>query len=452
MKARAAAARAFMTSPGGTAYGAAVLTVSGNVYQAGQYSSFNHMTNVHAEQAALVLAVMADDPDVLALAVASTGIESVTRPCGVCRQVFAEHVARVGRDFEVLMACRNSDSYEVAQVSELLPFSWVSNQAGAIEQAPDIRGILSQSGSVPAGQPLQAGDHVVLRDGSIALVWDGAFEPDRALVKVKYIPTDGKLRKVPHSLAEPLQYQKEMHDFGQIRRARCGVGGAFVGEADITAVFKMLPLGGALGEPPGPLVNLLRDAGVDVSAVRVTGSRAIGLQRANSDWDLVVPLEVEPLSIVRDALATAVERGVLTVPPRSGTWKLLDRVFPGGREALLRSRRFVDTLLSGEVSIALIFVPPQSPDVCVGLDWQGVGRTLLYGQVVDAAKAVYKRAEYHLQDEEGLVRVTCYHKLANLLRSGDVISASGWLFRRGMERRLIQILPYPDRIIWWRVA
>jgi len=62
-----------LTSPGGTAYGAAVLTATGNVYQAGQYSSFSHVTNVHAEQVALVLATMADDPDVLALAVASTG-------------------------------------------------------------------------------------------------------------------------------------------------------------------------------------------------------------------------------------------------------------------------------------------------------------------------------------------------------------------------------------------
>jgi cytidine deaminase len=78
-EARAAAARAFLTSVGGTAYGAAVLTASGNIYKAGQYSSFNHVTNVHAEHVALVLATMGDDPDVLALAVASTGAEPITR-------------------------------------------------------------------------------------------------------------------------------------------------------------------------------------------------------------------------------------------------------------------------------------------------------------------------------------------------------------------------------------
>jgi hypothetical protein len=131
---------------------------------------------------------------------------------------------------------------------------------------------------------------------------------------------------------------------------------------------------------------------------------------------------------------------------------LLDRIFPGGREAALRGRRFTDTLLSGGASVALMFVPPQPQEVCVGPDWLAAGRTTLHGKVVDAANAAYKRAEYELLDEDGLVRVTCYHKTANLLRSGDVISACGWLVRRGEERRLIQILPQPDRILWWEVA
>lgn len=56
------------------------------------------------------------------------------------------------------------------------------------------------------------------------------------------------------------------------------------------------------------------------------------------------------------------------------------------------------------------------------------------------------------EDAEGAVAVTCYHKFANLLRAGDVIPVGGWLLRRGNERRLIQILPAPDRILWWEVA
>src|SRR5580692_6037144 len=92
--ARAATAKAFTTSPGGTCYGAAVLTRTGNTCTAGQYSSWNHVTNVHAEQGTLLIATMSDDPDVLALAVSSTSDDPVARPCGVCRQVMKEHADR----------------------------------------------------------------------------------------------------------------------------------------------------------------------------------------------------------------------------------------------------------------------------------------------------------------------------------------------------------------------
>jgi cytidine deaminase len=451
-QARAAAARAFLTSPGGTAYGAAVRTAAGTIYQAGQYSSFNHVTNVHAEQAVLVLATMADDPDVLALAVASTGSDPVTRPCGVCRQVLAEHAARVGRDFVVLMAHRHGDGYEAASVSELLPLGWSPGQQPAAGREVDMRGVLPQLGRALTDEPLRSGDHVALPDGCVAMVWDGAFEPGRMLVKIKYAPAEGGLRKLGHSFTEPLRYQKELHDRGWVRAAQCGVRATVIAAADVAAVFGALPLGGEVGQPPGPLVGILRDAGVDVASIRVSGSRAIGLQRADSDWDLVVPVAVGQLPTLRATLAAAVEQGTLAVPPQSGTWKLLDRLFPGGREAALRGRRFADTLLSGGASVALIFVPPQPAEVCVGPDWQAAGRAALHGKVVDADHAAYKRAEYDLQDDVGLVRVTCYHKTANLLRAGDVISVSGWLVRRGEARRLIQILPQPDRILWWEVA
>jgi len=450
--ARAAAARAFLTSPGGTAYGAAVLSAAGNLYQAGQYSSFNHVTNVHAEQVALILATMADDPDVLALAVASTGAESVTRPCGVCRQVLAEHAARTGRDFEVLMACRHSVGHDTARVSELLPLGWSPGQDAGAGEGADVRIAPPRTGSTPEREPFQTGDHVMLSDGAVALVWDGEFEPASTLVKLKYTSAEGGLRKMAHSFTESPSYQRELHDLGWSRPTQCGVRTAVVGAADVTAVFKAQRLGADVGEPPGPLMGILRDAGVDIAAVRVTGSRAIGLQHAGSDWDLVVPVEVVRLTAIREALAAAVEQGTLSVPPLSGTWKLLDRIFPGGREAVLRDRRFADSLLSGGASIALIFVPPEPQNICVGPDWAPAGRAVLHGVVRHASSAAYKRAEYDLDDAGGPVRVTCYHKTANLLRAGDVISVCGSLVRRGGERRLIQLLPQPDRILWWEVA
>jgi cytidine deaminase len=123
-EARAVTAKAFFTAPGSAADGAAVLSLAGKVYSAGQYSSWSHLTIIPAEQGALLLATMSDDADVLAIALASTSDEPVARPCGVCRQVMSEHAARTGRDFEVLMARRDGTGYERALVSELLPLPW----------------------------------------------------------------------------------------------------------------------------------------------------------------------------------------------------------------------------------------------------------------------------------------------------------------------------------------
>jgi cytidine deaminase len=450
--ARAAAGRAFLTSQRGTAYGAAVLTSSGQVYQAGQYSSFNHITNVHAEQAALLLATMAGDPDILALAVASTGAESVTRPCGICRQVLFEHATRTGRNFEVLMASRHNADYEVATVSDLLPLSWLPSHELLPRRGADVRCTLGRPSSAFQSETLQSGDHVVLVDGCVAIVWDGQFEPGRALVKLKYAPSESGLRKLSHSFTEPLFYQKELHDLGWNRAAKCGILASVVDGSEISTVLRTLQLGNDVGEPPGLLMQVLRDAGVEITAIRVTGSRALGLHRPHSDWDLVIPAEFNLIPKIRDALAKAIERGVLGIPPQSGTWKLVDQIFPGGHQAALRSRRFVDTVLSDVVSVALMFVPPQPQEDCVGLDWKVVGRKAVFGKVVDADRAAYKRAQYDIQDEDGIVHVTCFHKAANLLRTGDIISACGWLLRRGDERRLIQILPQPDRILWWHVA
>ncbi|MEZ6141691.1 MAG: hypothetical protein R3B84_14055 [Zavarzinella sp.] len=450
--ARAAAARAFLTNQSGTTYGAAVLTVLGKVYQAGQYSSFNHVTNIHAEQAVLLIATMADDPDVLALAIASNGTEPITRPCGICRQVLAEHSARVGRDFEVLMACRDSNSYETALVSELLPLGWSPGQNRTVVRDVDVRSVIPQQGLLHKNEVLEPGDHIILRDGCVAMVWDSLFEPAGTLVKLKYAPCEGKLRKVPHSFSDPLRYQKELHDLGWIRQAKCGIHAPVIGASEVSNVLKTLQLGKEIGEPPGPLISILRDVGVNVAGIRVTGSRAIGLQRADSDWDLIVPVDANQLPLIREKLAAAVESDMLTVPLLSGTWKLIDRIFPGGRHAALSDRRFADTLLSGGTAVALMFLPHQSNEFCVGHDWIISGRTVLHGKVLRASRAAYKRSEYELKDNKGVISIICFHKAANLLRVGDVVSVCGWIARRGNERRLIQILHQPDRILWWEVA
>ena len=82
-------------------YGAAVLTKTGNVYSAGQYSSFNHITSIHAEMGAILIATMNEDEDIEALALSSNNNEKVCS-CGVCLQFMKEHAARTGIDIKLI--------------------------------------------------------------------------------------------------------------------------------------------------------------------------------------------------------------------------------------------------------------------------------------------------------------------------------------------------------------
>lgn len=295
------------------------------------------------------------------------------------------------------------------------------------------------------------GDQVLLRDGSLSLVWDAVFRPGLALTKVKYAPPGpAGRRKLPHSFTDPLRYQQELHALGWDRDTGVGGRAAVVGPDDMLSVLPALPLA-ALPPVPGPVLTVLARAGVDPSSVRVTGSRAVGLQHAGSDRDLVVPADGPTVGRARTALLDAVGRGELAVPPASGNWRLLDRLFPGGRDAILRGRRYLDTVQSGGVSVALLFTG--AGGLCLDAGWRPAGRAALTGTVRDAAAAGLKRAGYVVDDERsGEVRVVCYHKSANLLRAGDVVTARGWLVRRGEDRLLVQLLPQPDGIAWLEAA
>lgn len=82
-------------------YGAAVLTESGTIYSAGQYSSYNHITSVHAEMGAIINATMNKEPRIKALALSCTKKDAV-RSCGICLQFIKEHANRTGIDIVLI--------------------------------------------------------------------------------------------------------------------------------------------------------------------------------------------------------------------------------------------------------------------------------------------------------------------------------------------------------------
>jgi hypothetical protein len=155
------------------------------------------------------------------------------------------------------------------------------------------------------------------------------------------------------------------------------------------------------------------------------------------------------LPVLREILFEALAAGELAIPTQSGTWKLLDQWFPGGRNALLTDRRFLDTFECQGTRVALLLVPPLPPAPLLTPDWQSLGRVLCQGQVVESARAGDKRAEDTLAAPAGPVEVVCYHKGANLLRTGDQVALAGWGLQRGKQRRILQILPVPDGITWY---
>lgn len=102
-------------------YGAAVLTTSGKIYSAGQYSSYNHITSIHAEMAAVILATMSGDSDILALALAAENVDKV-RSCGICLQFLKEHCLRTKIDMDILFV--DKGSIKTDKLSDLTGDFW----------------------------------------------------------------------------------------------------------------------------------------------------------------------------------------------------------------------------------------------------------------------------------------------------------------------------------------
>ena len=444
--ARSAVAKAFLTKDGGVCYGAAVLTSSGQIHGSGQYSSFNHSTNVHAEQGALVLAAMAGDADVLALAVASTGRDGVTRPCGVCRQVMLEHATRTGRDFLVLMA--SPGGWEESLVSELLPHAWVaSSQKSNLAEEGSGRPAPSGGRSHVSGETLQTGDHVRLRGGLLALVWDPNPWPGNLLVKLKYRDSGAAgWHKFFHAFSQPYSYEQELEHYAHLVGAPCGGRVAMARGRDIEEVFR-LALAPAL---PPVFAACLREAGIDLSAVSVTGSQTTGMADGTSDLDLVVRADVGQAASLRAHLAEALRKGELSVPASSGTWAVLSKLYPGGREAILDRSVFAETFEENGLTMALMLVPPGSQARVHGESARFGGLVSRSGVVVDATRALYKRAEFSLHcPAHGNVRVVSYHKAANLVCAGDQLAVRGWLVEDDAQPTLLQFHRHRENIIWF---
>lgn len=468
--ARAATATAFLTGDKGTRYGAAVRSAStGRIFAAGQYSSFNHSTNIHAEMNVLAHAAAAGEPDVDILAIASTSSGEAS-PCGVCRQVIMEHATRTGRDFDVVLTTPGARPVFLS-VSELLPRAW-HKPCG--HTSDDVRDFTDAEAVFVEPAPPRIGAEFVDTFGRpgaprcMALVWDHAFSPDAALVKFKYEKTaDGHWLKLPHAYTDSAAYLRYLVD------NRCG-DRVFQGLARLRIPDPRSRDGASpiLFKHPVPLSGemlrlcdgaLFAPAGIDAStSVFVTGSRMVGFATADSDWDLCVAATPEQIDAMRARVVALAGEGRVTFPDKSRSWKLLKASFPGasadGGARIHDERRYAETFRLDGIPISILFVRPDSGDgdFAFPASFAVAGRASICGRVVDASRAPYKRSESIVETlDHRRVRLLCYHKTANMLKAGDYISATGVLCRHGAEgvaggcrETLVLSAAAIDKLVW----
>lgn len=98
----------------GFSVGAALLSVSGNIYTGTNVESGAFAAGICAERAALATAVTAGDREFAAIAVASS--EGEAWPCGICRQALYEF----SPEMEVITGSRDEDLFS-EKLSDLLP-------------------------------------------------------------------------------------------------------------------------------------------------------------------------------------------------------------------------------------------------------------------------------------------------------------------------------------------
>ena len=296
----------------------------------------------------------------------------------------------------------------------------------------------------PSDDPSRLGDHAALDHGVIALVWDPHFHDDLILGKLKYVATaSSRAEKLSHSLTESSAYRAERRQLGWDRPTPFGGSAAVFHSAEVGGWYRRRPVAEST-VLPAPLVAALENTGIPSENVWITGSRALGVDRPDSDLDLVVEAAPDAARALRRALIDLRARGETAVPESSGTWKLLDRWFPGGIASILASGRFFETFRAGDVTVAVIFGRPSSDEV---VDWMGLvraGRADIEGDIVEDDGIVFKPALFKVESGTGPVEVLSYSKVANVLRRGDRISASGWLCRCDAGVRLVQIDPGAD--------
>lgn len=102
--------------------GAALKTKDGKIYTGSNIESSSYSLTICAERTALFTALHSGEKEFEAVAVAGDA-DSLTPPCGACRQVLMDHC---GPDLDVVLVSPDM-KYKVYKLKELLPLSFTND-------------------------------------------------------------------------------------------------------------------------------------------------------------------------------------------------------------------------------------------------------------------------------------------------------------------------------------
>jgi hypothetical protein len=360
-----------------------------------------------------------------------------------------EHAERIGYDFDVVMVASNG-WFEIAKVSELLPNSWSAGSAVKSLQHHNNNRFAEPKFVQDQKSDPQTGDMILFgQEQFIALVWDSLFDTQNIFVKVKYYKNKNSWIKVPHAFTEPFDYIYCLNKLGLKPPEEFGLPVCLVAKKDIKAIGHSTL---QIDDLPTIFSEITNEAGIDVRTLCRTGSRLIGLQSQNSDHDIVLQATPEQADKLRKIAGKYLQQGKIAIPSVSGTWKLLDEIFPGGHKRILAENRFLETFEIEKQKFSLMLLPKESPDILYDHEqWTCEGHHVLSGKVTEADNSPFKRSTVYLRSDLGQDwEIAVYYKLGNLIKEGDRISVSGWVLRHKQEdrRRLVLFSSATDVLTW----
>ena len=109
-----------------SAYSAAVLTKSGNIYSAASYVSVTYSLTLHGEQSVLAHAAAHGESNIVAIAITSNEVlqkGEFTPPCHMCKQILYESQLHSKIKMLVILANQHDEIKEV-MLDEMASYPW----------------------------------------------------------------------------------------------------------------------------------------------------------------------------------------------------------------------------------------------------------------------------------------------------------------------------------------